>query len=400
MYGLASLAFLVMVAYLPGLPSNAHVGRWWVATLGALIMLWSAGVVMTLGHWMWLALLGWCLAVFTWTVSGYEHAWGLLHLAMMALVYAAASCGPGSFRPVWAAVAIGVGLSAPVAVAQALGVGTASSWHTPFSWSSWPVWAVNLESASPGLFLSKNLAADAATVGLIGALVLSVRSPRLLWLVPGPAVLACLSNARTVLLGLIVFVASWALMVMNRVRGLLACAGVLLAAALFLVARGGVGQLSDRTGVWAFLAPHVSPWGDGLESISIAATGLVYAHNEPLQFAFELGLPSVLLWGVFAHALLRRPVDAGAPERAALLALLVQSLVSFNLHTPVSAFMAAALAGWLAGRCAPSVRAEHLGRGAGVPGAEPVPPNLASPLAAHERGGSRVPPGSQHKVVA
>lgn len=81
-----------------------------------------------------------------------------------------------------------------------------------------------------------------------------------------------------------------------------------------------------------------------------------HAHSDPLELAVELGLPAsllllVLLCGAAAR-LFAEPLALGSPARprrlaqgAALAALLLHGLVSFPLHSPATAAVAAILAG-------------------------------------------------------
>lgn len=139
------------------------------------------------------------------------------------------------------------------------------------------------------------------------------------------------------------------------------------------------------------------PWGSGLGTFagvfapfqSPTLTHFVdFAHNDYLQLAVEGGLPFLLLAGLAltlaassVRRLLRRLRDDPASPWAVLqascalglLAVLLHSLVDFNLRIPANAMVAAFLAGVLLRRSAPAdgghVRARRSGVGAMQPAA-------------------------------
>jgi hypothetical protein len=139
------------------------------------------------------------------------------------------------------------------------------------------------------------------------------------------------------------------------------------------------------------------PWGSGLGTFagvfapfqSPMLTHFVdFAHNDYLQLAVEGGLPFLLLAGLAltlaassVRRLLRRLRDDPASPWAVLqascalglLAVLLHSLVDFNLRIPANAMVAAFLAGVLLRRSGPAdgggLRARPSGAGAMQPAA-------------------------------
>lgn len=326
------LALLVGVAYLP-LPSGATAGRWWVMALGVAILLWGARLRPGPGHWAWLALLAWAaLSTALWSVSGWDALSGLLQLSTAAGVFVlAAEATQEDNRLAWLALAGAVTVSAPFSILQLAG-------YAPVLTTS--------PGAGVGLFLSPNAAGEVATLALVGAIGM-----RVWWLVPGPLVVALASGGRTPLLALLAAGATalWLLAPRGVPRVML---GVVYAYVLtFAVAARGMGWLGhlgfvdDRIAVWGRVLGGVTLLGGGLGSLGVASTQIEFAHNEFLHYAFELGVGSVFLWGVFWYALGAAPVL----ERAALAAVLAQCLVWFPLHDPATLFLAALLAGSLCG---------------------------------------------------
>lgn len=183
-------------------------------------------------------------------------------------------------------------------------------------------------------------------------------------------------------------------------------AGVL---AVVLIAVGTEGLLSRFDGGvqqdarWQIFAASARaawtyfPWGSGLGTFAGAfapfqsptLTHFVdFAHNDYLQLAVESGLPFLLLAGLAltlaassVRRLLRRLRDDMASPWAVLqascalglLAVLLHSLVDFNLRIPANAMVAAFLAGVLLRRSGPAdgggLRARPSGAGAMQPAA-------------------------------
>lgn len=386
--GLPVLTFLVAVSYVPGLPSNAYVGRWSVVLVGAALLLWTVRLEPGRAHRMGAALLIWAMWASAWTVSIWEHAYGLLHLVSMAAVFCVAHAYRGPTDPIWRALALGVTVSAGFSIAQAIGYQ--------------PVWSL-LTIGSTGLYLTKNMAADAAVLALIGAAGLVVRQGwrSAAYLLPGPAVTFYLVHSRAAALALYVAVLAAVMITARpRARFLLAYTWVAITGAAAWAAWDHLGAFNDRWSIWTLVARNINLWGDGLESLAVAAPHIEYAHNEVIQFAFELGAPSLLLWGVAAHALTGQRAHTHVTERAALLALLASSMFWFTLHTPLGAYMAALLAGYLSGCRDRAGRAQLPGGAEG--GASPRPrthgPGGASVPAGVRR--PHLPSGPQHPVVA
>ena len=127
-----------------------------------------------------------------------------------------------------------------------------------------------------------------------------------------------------------------------------------------------------------------------------------HAHNDPLEFLSEGGLPGILLLGLLlapilalvGRGLLGRSGPLAAGLAAGLLAFLLHSLVDFNFHVPSNAATAAILAGALMG-CAGSAadpRSRNEGKAIppdGTPRLTLVAPPSSAGAAAARAGRSR-----------
>lgn len=340
--------FAVAVAYVPWLPSHATFGRWWVITVGAIALLFTVRIHRTPGHWLFVALIAWMALGLGWSVSRWDTAGELLKwTALLAAFCVAAEVV--DITPLFAGMGVGLICSAVVAVAQALG-------HAPV----WQVYDNRFFTLMTpvGLFVAKSQVGDTA------ALVAILCARRRLWpLAVVAAALFVAAEARASYLAVLVAVVVFLWTDRPAWRWVIAATSGIVASALVVIAvHGALGLFRDRLDIWRFILPHVTWHGDGLNSLAVAATGLEFAHNEFLHYAFELGIGSAFLWGIFAYALWSGP----SIERAAVAGLLALCGVLYPLHEPVPAFVGAALAGHL---CGHRRRAVLLERARGVAGA-------------------------------
>ena len=125
---------------------------------------------------------------------------------------------------------------------------------------------------------------------------------------------------------------------------------------------------AERVNAWIDTVSGFSPLGNGIGSYwalypkyathaDTVASRMEYAHDEPLHFAFELGAGSLFLLALFVRSLSGRL----ELERMLLVAVFIEGLLSFPLHMPVTAFLAALLAGRLARARADARDSEHGG---------------------------------------
>jgi hypothetical protein len=128
-------------------------------------------------------------------------------------------------------------------------------------------------------------------------------------------------------------------------------------------------SMAERVNAWQDSAEGLTPFGRGIGSfwtefprfahrIDATKIRMEFAHNELLHYVFELGVASLLLVFVLIYAL-RGRLEL---ERLLLVAIVSESIFAFPLHMPVTAFVAALVAGRLARDRFNSVAGEHDGR--------------------------------------
>lgn len=324
---LAVPAFLVAVAYAPGLPSAATYGRWAVIAGTACFLVWYVHHGHTLGHKLGAAFLIYCAAGLTWTVTRPDTAGLLFQVACLGIIFCYAAQQP-DVKDAWEGFALGVAANAVVALGQHVGIS--------------PVW--NIADGPVGLFVSKNMAMEAAVLALVGAV-----ATRQWLLVPPAAFLAMASGSRAAVLVGCLCAVYWAFTHLPHKYRMLGASVAMIAFAGFGLALFDHDYLvrsGDRLEIWMAALSHVNVWGDGLGSFALAFPGYEHGHNQFVHFAFELGIGSMLLWGVFGYAL---SAPGHFSSKVGLVAILSVCLVWSSLLSPAVAFMGAVLAGHLCG---------------------------------------------------
>lgn len=353
------LTFIVGVLYIPGAPSNATVGRWTALAAIVAILLWKTRIRPGPAHVAWAALLAWFALGFAWAVSAWDHAAGLWQWTVMFFAFCVAA-ETEDFAPAWKGLAAAMTVSAVFSVLQAISLA--------------PVWSI-YSGGSVGLFLAKNMAAEIAALAFIGAVIVTVRDRRNAWTLPGPLLSCLLIYSRTAAAMFMVAVAAsvyFALPREDKPFAVLAAALLAMMAAILAVVRPelfryGFMRIDDRMEIWSLVAKNIIwPWGDGFGSFQIGAVSLEFAHSEILQMAFELGVGSVLIWGIVVYALSSGKSD----ERVALAAFLVPCAAWWPLHAPATAMVFALLAGFLCGARRRAWAAEPDGGARSLRGAE------------------------------
>lgn len=324
------LAFLVMVAYWPGLSGAAVAPRYAVIALAWALVLIGPRLKLTTGHALALLFAAWCALTMTWAQYPLD---GIDALGRMVLLAGAFCLGAQlrDLRSLMIGAGLGISVSSAVAMLQAAGV----------------PWIV--EAPSPaGLFYNKNFMAEAAALVAIWAI-----AARLWWLVPllSPALL--MPGARGALLAVIVTVV---LMLWHRSR-LAAVLAVVLAITLmgYAVLSVSLASGTERMAIWSDTAEHLSLLGVGLGGFVEYFPKLAHhfvmtvsrpgqAHNEFLQIAFETGFVGIVIFASLIGVLLRGELS---PAKLVLIGGLVEAFLAFPFQMPATGFLIAVVAGSL-----------------------------------------------------
>lgn len=328
--------FVALVTYYPWAVSATMTGRWTALSLGAAALSWTVRrPLLGRSHLLGAALLLWAGLSVAWSVSSIDSVGETWHWIVLSVLFLAAS---QHRDPESSLVALVIGLcaSVPFVMLQMLGA-------TP----------VEATDVPAGLFLSRN------AMGEIAACALTWAVARRTWeLVPAPLFLVAASGSRGALLACL---AGGAVLLWRARARWVTIIGleILVIVAVAVVTRvrdPSLESILTRLDIWQFAVSDTSITGRGLETFGTIAPELVYAHSDPIQVLFELGVVGLGLSGLF----LLRPLRAGTPESTALCAILAASLVSFPLHHPTGAMLVAVLAGYACGTRDRAERSERL----------------------------------------
>ena len=334
-YALAGLAFLALAAYWPT-ANFAEMPRWvsvcfvlGLFVLAQPLLTPSIRVRWTNGHSAAAALFGWSFLSLAWTPVVYDSLFRLVQLlALLELFLLAAELE--SLKKIYFAAALGLMFSLVVAVPQALG------YHPVRSFGG-----------ISGLFGNKNLFGEAAAMLL----------PVVAWPFAGPVAIAVvLSTSKSALIG----VGAAGALRLWHFNKIAACAVSLavLAGGLHMLGGDRFHDIQPRAILWADGLSSVRPLGWGVGSFH--AVGAMhgyqqsvgkrdtYAHNDLLQLAVELGAIGVGCALALAAAVARAP--GAQREKYALVVFAVAGLVGFPFYCPVTACLAAIMAGHVCGR--------------------------------------------------
>lgn len=313
------LGFAVSTAYWPGMISPAFVPRWGVIAIGVpLVSSMDPRTLPETIRWLMvflLSLAGMSLMISPDRLSGYYEM--MLILIVTAVFIAGA--GLDSMDDVMAGLGYGLSASALIAAAS--------------------------PSPAVGLFQNSEVFAE------FGALVFvwAIARPRLIIaaisLVP---IVLCVSRIAILTAAIGVLFAFWPRSVASRI---LIIAALVLASVAMLFAFGMGKSISadHRLVLWgtAILTIINHPFGAGLGWFQAAMPQETFAHSDVLQVIAELGVGAVVVLFIPAIAVLSR--RGNNAERALFLAVCFQATVSFPLHLPATAFVAALVAGYLVG---------------------------------------------------
>lgn len=337
------LAFLVAVAFWPGLMDPAVTPRWAVLAVGLplasrldprnidpfLLVLAGMGTLWAL--WTLIA------ASPNRAIGGYE----LSHFLILGLAFLAGA-GLKSLDGVMTGLALGIGVSAAVCVAQLFGYDGADQ---------------RMGSVPAGLFYNREMLVEFAAPVLVWAIVAGRVSGRrrraadpcslALASLPAAPLLFCQSRLAVlaVACGLLY---SWRASLRGKLAVLISVAGM-GAASIFWLGEWKMITAATRIGEWLMAIGNLTPLGLGLGWFrDHTFPDPSSAHSEPLQLMVEMGIGSIF-WLAIPVVIWWRGAG-GRVERAVFLAICIEAALSFTLHQPAAGFVAAVGAGFMARR--------------------------------------------------
>ena len=295
---------------------------------------------MTPAHWWLLLLLIWAGVSLLCSTVIDDALNGLLQLVFMAAAFAVGA-EISNAKHLYRGLGIGMAVSSVIAIAQMAGYA--------------PVNVALGNAAAAGLFINSNFLGWAAALVFV---LLIAQGDRLLSVAVLPALI--LSNCRIADLAVIVClgILAW------RWSPLKTIIGTLVLLALFARPQMFDGaSLLQRSDLWFDAIGGLTFFGHGIGSfysafplheprVFIEQTKLnawieiAHAHNDFIEFAFEMGIPGCIL----AIGLLATCWRSGRfIERLGLLCVGVTALAGFPLYEPLTATLFALMAGHAAG---------------------------------------------------
>lgn len=317
--------FLIMIAFVPDIVGAVVPTNWSVMWLATPILLLKCQPEMTSIHWLGLAFLFYASLSLLWSPHG---SYALLQLLALASVFVWASTIK-DLRSLVIGLSIGLGVSAVIAILQYFDINLG---------------IFKLTAKPSGLFVNSNIFAE--TSGMLLTLIMIYK---LWWFIP-VTMPGLLVSSRAVILGLGVTFLVWA---WSKSKILAISCAVFAGLTVAHVDR--FGSILLRFDVWKDTISGFTISGHGIGSFEYLF--LLYSHiddnsirffnphNDILQLIFELGAGAIPLF--MAVAILLKVNDA---HKYPLTFFIIIGLFGFPLSKPVTAFMAAIVAGYLASR--------------------------------------------------
>lgn len=364
------LGFAVAAAYWPGMASAAVIPRWGVIAVGVPLVsvIDPRGIPESL-RWVFSFLLAVAALATVFASPDAMAGWlELFFIALLCVVFIAAARFE-SIDGLMIGLGYGLAVSSVLAVGQRLGY----DFGLPQS------------SAPAGLFYNREVLAEfAALVFVWHALkpktrrcpemhyvwgyhrIRHIRIPEFYWRDYSIAAVALIPLAlcqsrvafATVIVALLYvwWPQRWSLRIMVTVLF-----PPMIVFSLIAMGYDKAASADHRLIMWVTTFYSWTQFGHGLGWFAAAHPAEELAHSDVLQVIAELGIGGFVLAAVPFIAF-RNSRGGYHVERAVFVAICVEAVISFPLHFPASGFLAAVVAGFLAGRRDPVRLGEHLGR--------------------------------------
>lgn len=317
-------AFLVSIAFIPTIMSSAILGRWAVIAMGVPLV---APLRWDIPQWLKVSIvvgLSWAAASVFISPDRLDSLLQLFFLVLLLGVVGAASQQP-SLESAMGAMCWGVGVSVILCFLGIDGDPVVAQGTTGYA----------------GLFYNCEVLCEFAAPLAVWAMV------QQRWTLVAICITPILMNNSRI---------SYAMVIVGAVLAFWPRAWRWRVAILTIAAAGGGGllffmTLADRFGsavyrvlIWLVAAMAITPAGHGIGWYRITHPMEEFAHSDVIQAFAELGI-GALFFAPIVLVGLRNTEDRA--EHAAFVVICIELVVSFPLHVPGAAFMAALLAGYL-----------------------------------------------------
>jgi len=331
---LGALTFTTLIAVVPWW-LNFAMGPRWVLLSAALPIAVVVAQPKLEPNWWPLWTLAWAIGSIAWAPHPMNAAWGAWQLVLLCAAFAVGTTLRNPNGLAWGLCA-GVAVNSGVMLAELSGLQLVPTVAPP-----------------SGLLANRGVLGGIAAVALVLAWAQLRSWP--LALLCAPSIL--FTSSRAAWIGLASTATLWAV----RRYGAWASAGACWVAMLigYVLLKGPAFwydlAIGHRLAVWLDLLPGFTLLGVGAgqfesefpllnQRLDTSLGRMEFAHNDTIQFVYELGLGAIPLVGTLWWAAFR-PHPAGY----ALLCLMVVALFDFPLHLPHGILVAGVLAGGLCG---------------------------------------------------
>ncbi len=341
-----ALGALLAAAFIPWTWGAATSPRWAVvAVLPAVLLLaleWTSDYrsrAITPLHVLAGTLVAWSALSLLWSASLWDGLNGLFQCLFLGVSFLLGT-QPVSLRRLNAGLAVGVAASSVLVLIEL------SSLHP--DWTMAPMrWA--------GLFINSNTLCEFAVLVLV-----SCAASRMYWALPLLLPSVVLPTGRGAWLGGMAALTLWGWRRYKWATALCVAVGV----PVLVLSVHQSSTIVDRLFIWRDTASSLTFWGHGLGSFAAIFPYLdtthdalrqrvEHAHNDFLQVVFEMGAVGGLLVVGLVATIWRTAVEVSnyrqlGPHYYVLEAFAVEACVSFPLHLPGTAFLAAFMLGRVA----------------------------------------------------
>ena len=315
-------AFGLTVIQIPGITAGAIHPGW--AYLSVLLPFLVSKVEMNLLHWLGAIFIIYAGLSLLWAPTGTEAFW---HLCLIVGCFCLGSIV--NLRSIYIGLALGVTISSIIVLFQVNGIDVVP------------------ENAAPaGLFANKLVLGWLACLVLIGLV-----SKKLWWYIPGVLPSALLTEARSAILGVTVAGFVW-LWPRSRMSALGIAFAIVIAAVVIILINYRMEGIQVREYIWIDTLKGFTLFGHGIGSFDYyfpmlntyldpTITRPDHAHNDFIEYIFELGIGVIPLFVIIALLLWQK-------ENEVFIGYLVMAFFGFPTYHPATAFIGAIVAGKLA----------------------------------------------------
>ena len=327
---LSLLGFIISIAYIPGIVGAAIPTGWFVliGLMPILICFYHKSI--NVYHIEVILFVTYCGISLVWTQNFNIGLFFFVQLVALGLTFYLGSTLT-DLKPIFKGLAVGIGISGIVSILQKF-----------YDWN----FVFRNTGMNAGLFVNQDLFCEASVIVFISLIIFE-----LWWWLPFTITGIVLVHSRAAILALIGCFGIW-LWSKSKIAALV-FGFILVCGSAFYLSRGIDDSIRQRLYLWESTVKGFTVLGNGIGSYQIAYPPFAvnvdtsierpkFAHNDFLQFVFEVGIGTIFLILLAYDVLIIK-----RKERLILYAVGIISCFSFPFHIPVMAFIGCLVAGYI-----------------------------------------------------